>query len=95
MTKLSNDDVGGGLGMGARRCWLVGASFRVGTGFTDAQREDYPSRYPPGTVVEFKYFELFEGGAPRFPIYLRVRLDVDPSEFPCPAVDSSSEHLDG
>jgi len=32
-------------------------------------------------VVTFGYFELTDGGVPRFPRYLRVRPDVDPAEF--------------
>ena len=36
----------------------------------------------PGTVITFKYFELTKDGIPRFPTFLRVRPDVNPSDFP-------------
>lgn len=37
--------------------------FAVGTGFTDAQREDPP---PIGSTITFRYQELSDGGVPRF-----------------------------
>lgn len=58
-----------------------GARFKVGSGLTDAMRS--PRAAPkPGTVITFKYFELTKDGIPRFPTFLRVRPDVDKSEFP-------------
>ncbi|MCA9571427.1 MAG: DNA ligase [Myxococcales bacterium] len=50
-----------------------GTRFKVGTGFTDAEREDPPA---VGTVVTFRYQELTRAGVPRFPSFLRVRSDV-------------------
>jgi DNA ligase-1 len=47
-----------------------GTSFAVGTGFSDAERENAP---PLGSVITFRYQELSEGGVPRFPSYLGVR----------------------
>lgn len=47
-----------------------GRTFRIGSGFTDAQRRDPP---PPGTVVTYRYRELTAAGLPRFPRFLRVR----------------------
>ncbi|CAI10149.1 DNA ligase, ATP-dependent [Aromatoleum aromaticum EbN1] len=47
-----------------------GRRFRIGTGFSDAQR-----RAPPaiGATVTYRYRELTAKGLPRFPRYLRVR----------------------
>uniref|UniRef100_A0ABX1PJ32 DNA ligase n=2 Tax=Aromatoleum anaerobium TaxID=182180 RepID=A0ABX1PJ32_9RHOO len=47
-----------------------GRRFRIGSGFSDAQR-----RAPPaiGTSVTYRYRELTAKGLPRFPRYLRVR----------------------
>lgn len=47
-----------------------GRRFRVGSGFTDAQRRDPPA---PGSVVTYRYRELTAKGLPRFPHFLRVR----------------------
>ena len=49
-----------------------GKTFRVGSGFTEAQR-DNPPRI--GTEITYKYQELTNDGKPRFPIFLRVRAD--------------------
>ena len=46
-----------------------GTQFSVGTGFTDAQRENPP---PVGSVVTFRYQELSDRGVPRFPSFVRV-----------------------
>ena len=50
-----------------------GITFAVGTGFTDAQRENRP---PVGSVVTFRFQELTDGGVPRFSSFVRVRADV-------------------
>ena len=47
-----------------------GAEFLVGTGFSDAEREDPP---PPGSVVTFSYRGTTATGVPRFASYLRLR----------------------
>ncbi|TGZ83613.1 DNA ligase/mRNA capping enzyme [Ascodesmis nigricans] len=66
--------------MGALRCEMLddngkptGKHFKIGTGFTDAQR-----RKPPkvGVVVIYKYQELTKDGVPRFPSYGGVRADL-------------------
>lgn len=58
-----------------------GSRFKVGSGLVDDMRDS--RRAPqPGTVITFKYFELTKDGIPRFPTFLRVRPDVDKSEFP-------------
>jgi len=49
-----------------------GTEFSVGTGFTDAQRESPPAI---GSLITFRYQELSDGGVPRFPSYVGVRLD--------------------
>jgi DNA ligase-1 len=47
-----------------------GTTFAVGTGFSDAEREDPP---PVDSVITFRYQELSEAGVPRFPSYVGVR----------------------
>ena len=65
--------------MGALQCRLrSGVAFKVGTGFSDHEREHPPA---VGTVISFRYGELTDANVPRFPAYLRVRPDVDASEF--------------
>ncbi len=51
-----------------------GLTFSVGTGFTDAQRQTPP---PLGSIVTFRYQELTDRGVPRFPLFVRVRADVE------------------
>jgi DNA ligase-1 len=46
-----------------------GTQFSVGTGFSDAQRENPP---PVGSLITFRYQELSERGVPRFPSFVRV-----------------------
>lgn len=50
-----------------------GTQFAVGTGFSDAQRERPPAI---GSVITFRYQELTDGGVPRFPSFVRERVDV-------------------
>ena len=51
----------------------AGARFRLGTGFSDAQRRDPP---PLGAQVTYRYIGLHEAsGLPRFASFLRVRAD--------------------
>ena len=50
-----------------------GTKFNVGTGFSDAEREDPPNI---GAVITFRYQELSNDGVPRFPSYVGERLDV-------------------
>lgn len=49
-----------------------GTEFRIGSGFSDAERDQPP---PPGTLITFKYYGRFASGIPRFPSFLRVRED--------------------
>jgi DNA ligase-1 len=50
-----------------------GTRFNVGTGFSDAERQDAP---PIGSIITFRFQELSDGGVPRFPSYIGVRLDA-------------------
>jgi DNA ligase-1 len=50
-----------------------GTRFNVGTGFSDAEREDPP---PVGSIITFRYQELSDGGVPRFPSYVGLRADA-------------------
>jgi DNA ligase-1 len=50
-----------------------GTRFSVGTGFTDAQRENPP---PVGSLITFRFQELTDGGVPRFPSFVRVQNEV-------------------
>ena len=67
--------------LGALECRRVNSRtdvrFRVGTGFSDAQRSSPP---PVGTLITFKYQELTTGGIPRFPVFLRVAEDQPDQE---------------
>jgi DNA ligase-1 len=59
--------------LGALRVALAnGTQFSVGTGFSDAQRENPPVI---GSAITFRYQELTNGGVPRFPSFVRVRRD--------------------
>ena len=50
-----------------------GTQFSVGTGFSDAEREQPPAI---GALITFRYQELSDGGVPRFPSYVAIREDV-------------------
>ena len=61
--------------MGALICELPsGATFNIGTGFSDAERKAPP---PVGAVVTFRYQELTDDGIPRFPSWVGVRIDAE------------------
>ena len=44
-----------------------GTTFSVGTGFSDAQRNQPPAI---GSIINFRYQELTDGGVPRFPSFV-------------------------
>lgn len=46
-----------------------GRQFLIGTGFSDAQRDDPP---PPGSTITYRYRDLTPTGLPRFASFLRV-----------------------
>lgn len=50
-----------------------GTRFRIGTGFSDAQRRDPP---PVGSLVTFRYQGMTPAGKPRFARFMRVREDM-------------------
>lgn len=50
-----------------------GRRFRLGGGFTDAQRDDPPA---VGSLVTYRYNGTLPSGLPRFARFLRVRSDV-------------------
>lgn len=50
-----------------------GHRFRIGTGFTDRQREQPP---PVGSWITYRYRGLHESGLPRFASFLRLRADM-------------------
>lgn len=49
-----------------------GTQFKIGSGFSDAQRESPP---PVGSLVTFKFYGRYPSGIPRFPSFLRIRED--------------------
>ena len=52
--------------------WLTkDVGFRVGSGFSDDQRQHAQELFPKGTIV--KYFEISNKGVPRFPGRKRPR----------------------
>jgi len=58
--------------MGALICLnKSGVQFKVGSGFTDAQRDNPP---PIGSTIEFKYQELTNGKKPRFPSFIARKI---------------------
>jgi DNA ligase-1 len=48
----------------------TGAEFKVGSGFSDAQRKN---PVPIGQTINFKFQGRSTYGVPRFPIFIRVR----------------------
>lgn len=56
----------------------AGLRFRIGSGFSDAQRAAPP---PIGAVVTYSYSGFTRRGKPRFPVFLRIR-DDEPKALP-------------
>lgn len=52
-----------------------GTQFKIGSGFSDAQRENPPAI---GSLVTYKYNGLTNNGKPRFPVFWRVRSSGNP-----------------
>ena len=50
-----------------------GTQFKIGSGFSDAERDNPP---PPGSIITFKYYGSYPSGIPKFPVFLRVRSDA-------------------
>lgn len=60
--------------MGALYCDYNGVEQRIGTGFTDAQREEFTNN--PPEIIEVKFQEINpDTGKLRFPAFVRVRED--------------------
>ncbi len=60
--------------LGSLQCEMPdGTVFNVGTGLSDAERNDPPAI---GSIVTYRYQELSNDGVPRFPSYVGVRHDV-------------------
>lgn len=74
--------------LGSLQCAMPsGTLFNVGTGLSDAERNNPP---PVGTIITYRYQELSADGVPRFPSYVGVRDDVawppaDAPAAPAPA----------
>ena len=51
-----------------------GIQFKIGTGFSDAERESPP---PVGAVITFKFYGKYPSGIPKFSTYLRIRQDTE------------------
>lgn len=51
-----------------------GTRFSVGTGLSDEERRNPP---PVGSVITYRFQELSDGGVPRFPSYVGVRIDAE------------------
>lgn len=49
-----------------------GKRFKIGSGFSDADREDPPAI---GECITFKYYGFYQSGIPKFPSFLRIRRD--------------------
>lgn len=81
--KVINHQEGAGKHKGRLGALLVelpdGTRFSVGTGFSDAERQQPP---PLGSTITFRYQELSEAGVPRFPSYVSVRDDAGPAPAP-------------
>ena len=54
-----------------------GLRFKIGSGFTHAERRTPP---PLGAAVTYKYNGFTKNGIPRFPVFLRVRDEEPPPE---------------
>lgn len=49
-----------------------GVQFKIGSGFSDAERQSPP---PVGTLVTFKFYGTYQSGLPKFPSFVRIRRD--------------------
>nr|WP_320049551.1 DNA ligase [uncultured Desulfuromonas sp.] len=50
-----------------------GVQFKIGSGFSDDERDRPPA---VGSVITYKFYGTYQSGLPKFPVYLRQRLDV-------------------
>ena len=56
--------------VGALVANFAGQVFKLGTGLSNEQRENPPA---VGSIVTFSFFELTDGGVPRFASFVGVR----------------------
>lgn len=59
--------------LGALICDLNGVEVKVGSGYSDSQRDHFINNPPIGEMIEVKYFEVTKEKSLRFPIFLRLR----------------------
>jgi DNA ligase 1 len=69
-----------------------GTRFAVGSGFSDAERENPPAI---GSVITFRYQELSDGGVPRFPSFVGVREESQPPEAKTAPASVKAAKIDG
>jgi DNA ligase-1 len=65
-----------------------GTDFAIGTGFSDRERENPPAI---GATVTFRYQELSDGGVPRFPSWVGLRLDAPATSNSPPARTAAAQ----
>ena len=64
--------------LGALYCRMAcGKTFKVGSGLTDAVRNNPP---PIGSIITYRFNELTRSGVPRFPTFVRVNERTEPSD---------------
>ena len=68
----------------------TGIRFKLGTGFTDAQRHAPPA---VGTLITYRYRDMNVSGVPRFASFLRVRSDLGPvpADAASPSISYSTQ----
>ncbi len=49
-----------------------GTQFKIGSGFSDLERENPPEI---GTLITFKFYNKYQSGIPKFPSFIRIRQD--------------------
>lgn len=60
--------------MGSLDCKMPnGEIFKIGSGFSDIERENPPKI---GTIITYKYQNLTNRNKPRFPVFLRIRNEI-------------------
>ena len=65
-----------------------GQTFSVGTGFSDAQRQNPPAI---GSTITYRYQEMTDRGVPRFPSFVRVRADAAQPKVAVPSPTRSKQ----
>jgi DNA ligase-1 len=65
-----------------------GQTFSVGTGFSDAQRQNPPA---VGSLITYRYQEMTDRGVPRFPSFVRLRTDAAQPKVAVPSPTRSKQ----